>query len=92
MFSHETWACDGKDPPWFKSRIKSLLQDENKLYKDFRRSNTNAKLLNKLSHLQEKLNFLTNRTKQDYYARMTKKNLLMSAKIVRHIGPYEGVF
>ena len=70
---HETWACDGKDPPWLNSRIKSLLQDENKLYKDFRRSNTNAKLLNKLNHLQEKLNFLINRTKQDYYARMSKK-------------------
>ena len=69
---HETLTCDDKDPPWFNSRIKSLLQDKNKLYKDFRRSNTNAQLPNKLNHLQEQLNFLINRSKQDYYAWMTK--------------------
>ena len=51
----------------------NLLQNENKIYKDFRRSNTNAQLLNKLNHLQEQLNFLINRSKQYYYARMTKK-------------------
>ena len=50
---HETRACYDKDPPWFNSRIKFLLQDKNKLYKDFRRSNTNAQLLNKLNRLQE---------------------------------------
>ena len=55
------------------SWIKYLLQDNNKLYKGFRRSNTNAQLHNKLNHLQEKLNFLINRSKQNYYARMTKK-------------------
>ena len=70
---HKALTCDDKDPPWFNSRIKSLLQDKNKLYKDFRRSNTNAQLLNKLNHLQEQLNFLINRSKQYYYARMTKK-------------------
>ena len=85
--SHETWTSDYKDPPWFNSRIKSFLQDKNKLYKDFQRSNTNAQLLNKLNHLQEQLNFFINRSKQSYYARMTK-NLLMSAKILRHISPY----
>ena len=69
---HETLTCGDKDPPWFNSQIKSLLQDKNKLYKDFRRSNTNAPLLSKLNHLQEQLNFLINRSKQDYYAWMTK--------------------
>ena len=49
--AHETLICDDKDPPWFNSWIKSLLQDKNKVYKDFRRSNTNAQLLNKLNHL-----------------------------------------
>ena len=47
---HETSTCYDKDPPWFNSRIKSLLQDKSKLYKDLRRSNTNAHLLNKLNH------------------------------------------
>ena len=49
---HETLTCDDKEPSWFKSRLKSLLQDKNKIYKDFRKSNTNAQLLNKLNHLQ----------------------------------------
>ena len=88
---HESLVCDDKDPLWFNSRITSLLQDKNKLYKDFRRSNSNAQLLNKLNHLLEQLKFLINRSKQYYYARMTR-NLLMSAKIVRHIDPYYGVF
>ena len=55
---HEILNCDDRDPPWFNFRIKSLLQDKNKLYKVFRRSSTNAQLLNKLNHLQEQLNFL----------------------------------
>ena len=42
---HETLTCDDKDPPWFNSRIKSLLQDKNKLYKVVRRSNAKTKLL-----------------------------------------------
>ena len=70
---HETLTCDDKDPPWFNSRIKSLLQDKNKLYKDFRRSNTNAQLVNKLNHFQEQINFVINRSKQNYYVWMTKK-------------------
>ena len=50
---HKILTCDDKDPPWFNYRIKSLLQDKNKPYKDFRWSNTNAQLLNKLNHIQE---------------------------------------
>ena len=50
-------------------------------------SNTNTRLLDKLNHLQEQLNFLINWSKQKYYPRM-KKNILMSAKAVRLIGPY----
>ena len=69
------------------TKILNGLKDKNKLYKDCERSNTNAELLNKLNHLQEQLNVLINRSKQNYYARW-QKNLLMSAKIVRHIGPY----
>ena len=89
--SHETLTCDDKDSQWFKSRIKSLWQDKNKLYKDFRRSNTNAQLLNKLNHLQERLNILINKSKQNYYVRISN-NLRMSAKTVRLIGPCKGVF
>ena len=69
--SHETLTCDDKYPHGL-TRIQSLLQDENKLYKDGQRSNTNTQLLNKLNHLQEQLNFLINRSKQNCYTRKTK--------------------
>ena len=53
---HETLTYDDKDLPWVsfieRSYQKSLLQYKNKLYKDCRRSNTNAQLLSKLNHLQ----------------------------------------
>ena len=65
----------------------NLLQDKKKLYKDCRRSNTTAQVLKKLNHLQEQSNFFINTSKQNYYIRITK-TLLISAKIVRHIGPY----
>ena len=32
---NEILTYDDEDPPWFNSRIKSLLQGKNKLYKDF---------------------------------------------------------
>ena len=60
---HETLMCDGKDPPWNNSRIKSLLLDENKLYQDYRRSSSNAQLFSKLNYPQEQLNFLVNRSR-----------------------------
>ena len=67
---HETLTSDGRDLPWFNSPIKSILQDKSKLYKDCRRSNTNAQLLTKLNHLQEQLNLLMSWSKQNYYARI----------------------
>ena len=53
------------------SRIKSVLQAKISFTKTF--EGVTAQLLNKLNHLQERLNFLINRSKQNYYARITKK-------------------
>ena len=78
--SRVTLTCNDKNPPWFNSQIKSLLQDKNKLYKDFQRSNTNAQLFHKLNYLQDQLNFLINRSKQYHYARMTKNKFVTDFK------------
>ena len=32
---HETIICDDKDPPWFNSWIKSLIENKNKLRKNY---------------------------------------------------------
>ena len=46
---------------------------KNQLYKDYRRSNSNASLLSKLNLLQEQLKVLINKSKQKCYVQMTSK-------------------
>ena len=70
---HETILCDDKDPPWFNSRIKFLLQAKNKIFKNYRKNKTNLQLLNKLNFLQERLNGLKTKSKNGYYERMSNK-------------------
>ena len=70
---HETIICDDKDAPWFNSRIKSLIENKNKIHKNYQRLKSNSQLLGKLNLLQEQLHFLINKSKQNYYSRMTSK-------------------
>ena len=79
---HETILCDDKDPPWFNSRIKSLLQAKNKVFNNYRNNKTNIQLLNKLNFLQERLNGLKTKLNNNYYKRMTNKlnNLQINSK------------
>ena len=79
---HEIILRDDKDPPWFNSRIKSLLQDKNKFFKSYRKNKTNLQLLNKLNFLQERLNGLITISKNNYYERMANKlnNLQRNSK------------
>ena len=39
---HQTITVDDKDPPWFNTKIKSLLQEKNKIYKNFHKDRNNA--------------------------------------------------
>ena len=39
---HQTMTIDDKDPPWFNTKIKSLLQEKNKIYKNFRKDRNNT--------------------------------------------------
>ena len=34
----EMISCDDKDPPWFKSRIKSILPHKNKIFRNYRKN------------------------------------------------------
>ena len=79
---HKTTLCDDKDPPWFNYRIKSLLQDKNKIFKNYRKKKTNLQLLNKLNFLPERLNDLITISKNNYYERMANKlnNLQRNSK------------
>ena len=79
---HETTLCDDKDPPWFNSRIKSLLQAKDNVFKNYRRNKTNIQLLNKLNFLKERLNCLITKSKNNYYKSMANKlnNLQRNSK------------
>ena len=41
LIPHESILCDHKDPPWFNSWIKTLLQAKNKTFKNYRKNKTN---------------------------------------------------
>ena len=71
--SHETIICDDKDPPWFNSRIKLLIENKNKIRKSYQRFKSNGQLLSKLNLLQEQLYLLINKSKQNYYSRVASK-------------------
>ena len=66
-------AQDDKDPPWFNTKIKSLLQEKKKIYKNFRKDCNNTQLLRKLEHLQNHLNNSVDSSKHNYYLRMANK-------------------
>ena len=50
--------------PWFNSQIKSLIENKNKIRKNYQRCKYNSQLLNKLKLLQEQLYLLINKSKQ----------------------------
>ena len=41
LIPHESILCDHKDPSWFNSWIKTLLQAKNKAFKNYRKNKTN---------------------------------------------------
>ena len=73
FITHQTITIDDKDPPWSNTKIKSLLQEKNKIYKNFRKDRNNTQLLRKLEHLQNRLNNSIDFSKHNYYLRMANK-------------------
>ena len=59
--------------PWFNSRIKSLIENRNKINKNYERLKSNSNLLSKLNLLQEQLHLIINKSKQKYFSRMASK-------------------
>ena len=41
---HETIVCDDKDPPWFKNKIKTLIQAKNAAFNSFLKNSGNSEL------------------------------------------------
>ena len=87
---HDTIICDDKDPPWFNSRIKLLIENKNKIHKNYQRYKSNSQLLSNLNLLQEQPHLLMNRSKQNYYSSMASKlaNVQRNSKTFVSIKPF----
>ena len=70
--SHETTTCDDRDPPWINKDIKELIHDKNQAYKSYRQNKNNIFFVHQFELLQSKLNSLIEKSKSNYYARLSK--------------------
>ena len=66
-------TIDDKDLLWFNTKIKSLLQEKNKIYKNFCKDRNNTHLLRKLKHLQNHLKNPIDSSNHNHYFRMVNK-------------------
>ena len=70
---HETITCDDKDPLWINKDIKEQIHDKNQAYKSYHQNKTNIFFVHQFGLLQLKLNSLIEKSKCNYYIRLSKK-------------------
>ena len=61
---HETMICDGKDPQCFNSWIKFLVENKNKLHKNYQMFKSDTHLLIKQNLLEKQLHLSINKSKK----------------------------
>ena len=78
--AHEAILYNDKNPLWFNSLIKSLLQVKNKVFKNKRKNFLQT--YSSLKFLHERLNSLITKSKNNYYECMANKlnNLQINPK------------
>ena len=72
---HETIICDDRDPPWINKDIKQLILDKNHAYKFNIRNDKYFQFFNQFQFLQTKLSSLIEKSKNQYYARLSQNVL-----------------
>ena len=68
-------TCDDMDPPWINKDIKKLIHEKNQACKSYLRNKINVFSLHQFELLQSKLNSLIEKSKFNYYTRLSKKLL-----------------
>ena len=68
-------TCDNMDPPWINKDIKKLIHEKNQACKSYLRNKINVFSLHQFELLQSKLNSLIEKSKFNYYTRLSKKLL-----------------
>ena len=81
---HELIVCDDKDPPWFNTKIKSLIHEKIKTHKVLRKNTENNQQIEKLKSLQNRLKWKIDDSKQNYYSRLANRLL----NVQRNPKPY----
>ena len=69
---HKTITCDDRDPPYINKDIKELIHEKKQGYKSCQ-NNNNIFFVYQFELLQSKLNSLIEKSKTNYYARLSKK-------------------
>ena len=70
---HETITCHDRDRPWINKDIKELIHDNNQAYKSYRQNKNKAFSVHQFELIQSKLNSLIEKSKSNYYTRLSKK-------------------
>ena len=65
--------CDEKDPPWFNSNIKQLIQEKNNTYKSYILSDKNPQIFDRMKSLQNQFQCLIEGNKESYYLGISEK-------------------
>ena len=56
FITHEILTCDDKDPPWFKEKVKGIIQEKSNAFKVYRNNSSNIVLKTCLRSLSVRLN------------------------------------
>ena len=71
---HEVIVYDDKDPPWLNGKMELSIHKKLRTYNAYRKNIGNSQLRESLSSLQQRLNYLTDDSKQQYFLRLSRKS------------------
>ena len=69
---NETVLVDDRDPPWITSKLKSMIQEKNLLWKKSLKPN-NPETLQAFSQIQERVRLAFEDSKKKYYEKLSDK-------------------
>ena len=70
---NETLTFDDRDPPWINNKIKKMVKDNDCILNKLMKSNNCLIIQRKLIESQEKLRLAMEKSKQNYFEKMSKK-------------------
>ena len=72
FFPHETKIFNDREPPWINNKVKTMIQEKNKIYQLYLK-NKSSMLVNKLKTLQILVHETLESCKSKYYEKILKK-------------------